>query len=280
MRYNANMKQNPEPGLLGSPQNTPDLADLLAYAHSNMVSGKTPVPKAKRLENGAYVVRDDLLVGGTKTRVLLPLLQASSEKIFAYASPAYGYAQIALAVAATLCGKRAHIFVAQRTELHYRTQQAKDLGAMIHQVPHGYLSVTQARAREFCEQPGAMLIPFGAGFPGAIELIADAARSTGLNPTWVWCVAASGTLSRGLQQAWPNARHHVVRVGADPHLTSSGRHLLAMYEAPEKFDQDARDPPPFPSCLNYDAKIWGFFKHQFGPGHLYWNVAGIDTINA
>lgn len=41
------------------------------------------------------VVRDDLVPGGTKARVLPDLLRGGQE--YVYASPAYGYAQIALA---------------------------------------------------------------------------------------------------------------------------------------------------------------------------------------
>src|SRR5258708_2122848 len=79
-----------------------------------------------------------------------------------YASPAEGGAQTALATVARRLGKRATIFVARRAEPHPRTVEAAKLGAQIISVAPGYLSVVQARAREYCDRTGARLMPFGA----------------------------------------------------------------------------------------------------------------------
>jgi len=46
-----------------------------------------------------------------------------------------------------------------------------------------------------------------------------------------------------------------------------------VLQAPEKFEDAAKDPPPFPSCLNYDAKAWRFVRQRAKPGALFWNVA-------
>jgi len=62
---------------------------------------------------GIQVIRDDLIPGGTKARILPSILDAmNAPDIVTYASPAYGYAQIALAYAATATGRHAVIFVA------------------------------------------------------------------------------------------------------------------------------------------------------------------------
>lgn len=250
----------------------PPLSALLAAAKA----GPLPII-VDEYENGGSgrnysVVDDGALAGGTKLRIFLPLMQASPAKSFAYASPAYGYAQIALAQAAAMTDKEAHIFVAQRSVLHERTMAAKKLGAHIHQVPHGYLSVVQARVRDYCAGNDCMPIPFGGHFPGAVELIAMAARRIRPTPKEVWCVAASGTLSGGLQLAWLQAKHCVVKVGAERDVRGIGTRSLQEFRAPEKFNQDAKLPPPFASCSNYDAKVWRFFKEHASPGALYWNV--------
>jgi hypothetical protein len=218
-----------------------------------------------------FLVRDDYLVGGTKLRIFLPLLRTlENHTDIAYASPAYGYAQIALAQAAAMTGKQAHIFVAQRKEMHARTAKAQGLGAKIHQVPHGYLSVVQKRCRDFCMEHGAFPVPFGGNIPGGVELIALAARQAHVRPKEFWCVAGSGTLFRGLRLAWPDAKAVAVQIGAMPNLG------VAKYKpdhiAPEKFDKDAKEPPPFPSCSNYDAKAWQFFRRHASPNALFWNV--------
>lgn len=213
------------------------------------------------------VVRDDRIAGGTKVRALPALLTGARE--FVYASPVYGYAQVSLAHAATSAGVRATVFCAQRQTPHPRTLQAQHFGARIVPVPVGYMTVVKARAREYCTVSGATLLPFGFDAPAFIDALADVAHDLLLTPTEVWTVAGSGVLSRALQQAWPRAAFHAVRIGAVP---NAGR--ATVYIAPETFQQDARVPPPFPSCSNYDAKAWQFIQTQAKPGALFWNVAG------
>ena len=58
-----------------------------------------------------FVVRDDLLPSGTKGRAMVDFMKRSPATDFIYAGPSTGYAQIVVAYAAALCGKRAHVFV-------------------------------------------------------------------------------------------------------------------------------------------------------------------------
>lgn len=125
---------------------------------------------------GFLVVRDDLLPGGTKRRAMHTLFDERSD--YVYASPVYGHAQIALAHACHDYGKRALVFCAQRKTRYPLTQQAEIAGAIIHEVPMGFLTVVQARCREYCEQhPEAKLLPFGLDDPTFILALADVARA-------------------------------------------------------------------------------------------------------
>jgi hypothetical protein len=218
------------------------------------------------LIDGVHVVRDDAFPGGTKARCLEVLLRDADE--FVYCSPAWGYAQLALALSAQACGKRAVVFTAARRQLAARTQQAAAAGAKIVPVPHGYMSVLNARAREYCASSGARLLPFGLDTPPFIAALAEYAASLALAPREVWCVAGSGVLCRALQIAYPAAEFHAVQVG---HLPAVG--AARLHRAPERFEQPARHPPPFLSCLNYDAKAWQFVRRLASPGALFWNVA-------
>jgi hypothetical protein len=219
-----------------------------------------------REHGGIVVVRDDLLPGGTKRRALPVLLTGARE--FVYASPVYGYAQIALAHAAKVSGVRVTIFCAARKIRHARTMQAIRAGARIIEVPNGYLSVVKARAKTYCAVSGAVLLPFGLDCTAFIRSLSDIARRLPIEPAEVWTVAGSGVLIRALQMAWPAARFYAVRVGAYPNAGAA-----TVMEAPERFEDDAELPPPFPSCSNYDAKAWRFIKRHATPGALFWNVA-------
>lgn len=218
-----------------------------------------PPPVIERF-GALLVVRDDLIPGGTKQRVLPPLLAPGTE--YVYASPAYGYAQVALAHACREVGGRATVFTAKRGTPHARA------GAKIVMVPTGYLSNVQAKARGYAAVVGASVLPFGFDTAEFRAALAAAARRLDVNPSEVWTVAGSGTLSRALQAAWPDADFHAVRVGKPP---SVGR--ARLHKAPEPFERDARVRPPFPSCSNYDAKAWRFLATIAGPGALFWNVA-------
>lgn len=225
--------------------------------------------------DGIYVVRDDLTGGGTKARFLLKLFDKAEEIV--YATPAEGGAQSALAWAAKVTGKRATLFVAKRGEPHPRALMAKSLGATIYQITPGYLNVVRKRAQDYCNATGAVHAPFGLNTPEAIETIAAAARSTGLEPDEVWCASGSGVLARSLALAWPKARRHVVQVGRT--LTSADVAGAKIHVHHLAFGQTCRSRPPFPSDLHYDAKAWETAKARRGAGLVvFWNVTGKPEI--
>lgn len=221
--------------------------------------------------DGIHVVRDDLAGGGTKARFMVKLFEQADEIV--YATPAEGGAQSALAWAARAMGKRATLFVAKRAEPHPRALLAKSLGATIYQVSPGYLNVVRKRAQAYCAATGAVHAPFGLNTPEAIETIAAAARSTGLEPDEVWCASGSGVLARSLARAWPKARRHVVQVGRT--LTKDEVAGATIHVHPLAFGQTCRTRPPFPSDPHYDAKAWETAKARRGAGLVvFWNVTG------
>ena len=161
----------------------------------------------------------------------------------------------------------------RRARPHPRALMAKRLGATIMQVSPGYLSTVQARAREYSRQVGAKLAPFGIDMPEAIEMVAAAARSIGIEPDEVWCASGSGVLARALAVAWPKARRHVVQVGRrlEPNEVAGA----TIHAHPLPFGREATNDPPFPSDPHYDAKAWEQCGARKGPGCvLFWNVAG------
>lgn len=222
------------------------------------------------MHRGVTVVRDDLFPGGTKARFIGKLFEGVQEAV--YATPPEGGAQTALALTARTMGRKATLFVAERAKPHARTLEASRLGAKVIPVSPGYMTVVQSRAREYCRETGAFLIPFGVDFPEAIATIAEAARATGADPDEVWCAAGSGVLARGLALVWPEARRHVVQVGRE--LSPRDVAGATVHVHPKKFGETASIKPPFPSDPHYDAKAWEMCMAKRGPGRvLFWNVA-------
>lgn len=227
--------------------------------------------------DGIHVVRDDRLPGGTKLRYLIGRFAASDELV--YATPAYGGAQLALAYAARMLGKRATIFVAKRAAPHARTREAQAAGARVFQVPTGYLSNVQAKARRYCDDTGAELVAFGGAGAATTQIIAAAMRTV-----WesygpfdeVWSAAGSGVLTCGLQAGVPSLATRIYAVAVGRALHDAGRATIIRYPAP--FDAECRAQAPFPSCPNYDLKAWQICRARSGAKHgarvLFWNVLG------
>lgn len=221
---------------------------------------------------GVIVVRDDFIPGGSKRRFVDRLFGGASEVV--YASPVYGGAQIAIAHAAREAGIRSTIFCAKRGTPHPRTIEAKKAGAKIIQVNPGYLSNAKAKARDYCNATGASLLPFGMESPIALDEIATAAahiQSIVGTIDQVWCVGGSGVLCRGLQQGLAGVKSfNVVQVGRE--LLPEDVKAARVYRYPLDFAKDAKRPPPFPSCSNYDAKAWEFIPKESQAKVLFWNV--------
>ncbi len=232
------------------------------------------------VHEGVHVVREDVFSGGTKRRFVdayVARQARASVREFVYATTVYGGAQIALAHACRAANVQATVFGAKRKALHSRTLEAQTAGAIIHEVPMGFLTNVQAKARVYCEETGAHLMPFGFDYDEARATIAAAAarvRATHGRFNESWCAIGSGTLIRSLQEAQLAKSYHGILVGRDHAEAGAAeqiRHPLA-------FGADAKplDRPPFPSCSNYDAKVWRYARERAAAGRriVFWNVMG------
>lgn len=249
-----------------------------------------PYPKPV-IENvdGVLVVRDDLIEAGTKARALDYLIGHAPEyahvKEWVYgSSPAHGYAQVSLASVCARYGKKAVIFAAARKNRHELQERAIALAAEFQWVNPGYLTVTQKRARDYtvADLSTRMLLPMGGDHPYAHRSLVKVAQGIGVTPDIVCSVGSSGTLSRALQEAWPDADVHVFAVGHDMTREEAGRAIITR--SPYKFNEKVSktDAPPFQSVPEYDAKGWsilqeyrrtGFFGNtKPNPTILFWNV--------
>ena len=222
-----------------------------------------------------WVVRDDLLPGGTKRRFLYRYLQSQSHvSEWVYASPRVGYAQVALAYACKDLGLKATVVIPKGKHLPL-TVEALSIGANIIEVPMGFLTHIQHVAKKYAvETPGAQLLPFGLDHPVIIDEAARIASQLPIKPKEVWSCISSGVLSRGLQKAWPDAKVYGVRVGHN--TTDRERGRAELFISKYKFEQKCKllEKPPFPSSDYYDSKVWSFIKEYASEDALFWNVGG------
>lgn len=221
------------------------------------------------------VAREDVLIGGTKSRYLGALFDEADEVV--YASPVQGAAQIALAAKASDLKKRATIFCARRQKRHKNTAAAAAFGAEIREVSFGMLSNVQHQAGVYVENAWkrwdgqTTLAPFGLRIPEAIACLREACSSIHDAYDEVWCAAGSGTLAEALSVAFPTARIFAVSVGHKIAPGEAGRAKVLKYDRP--FDKPAREVPPFPCNMTFDAKAWEMMKMiSHAKRVLFWNV--------
>ena len=248
------------------------MSKFLDYGYDDIKCDvKLPIPIVEEFD-GIRVVRDDLLDGGTKRRAFTMYVASRPDvKEFVYASPRQGYAQLSLAYACHDLGRKCTVTV-PKGEKTWLTIEAEKLGCNIIQVPMGYLSNIQHKARVYCEETESHLIPFGGDHPIIIEAMTRAALSLDIQPKEVWTVMSSGVLSRGLQNAWPDAKVYVVQIGHNTTEEEMGR--AETFRSKYTFQQECKkdERPPFPSSLTYDSKAWTFIKEKATEGALFWNV--------
>ena len=236
-------------------------------------------PLVLRRHQNVWVVRDDKFPYGSKARFLYWYFRSLSEKgireVVYGSSPRWGYAQISVAWLACHFGIKFTLFIAASKELHPCSKMAVDLGAKVMQVPMGFLAVTEKRARDYANKNGRLLLPMGLDIPEAIAGIKRWASRLDVRPDEVWTVAGSGTLTRGLQAAWPEADHCTVQVGHKLTESEAGKARVLVY--PRGFGSRAKILPPFPSVSEYDAKAWEFIPKDGKGLRLFWNVGRNPT---
>ena len=110
---------------------------------------KTNLPKPIVKEHdGIQVVRDDLIEGGTKRRAFYTYIKSKDYDEFVYASPRQGYAQLSLAYACKDLGRKSTVTVPQGKR-YWLTDAAEELGCNIIEVPMGFLTNIQAKAKKY-----------------------------------------------------------------------------------------------------------------------------------
>lgn len=237
---------------------------------------------------GIYVLRDDLLPGGTKSVLANDIIKKNKDKKeFVYASPVYGGFQIALSIYCKVYNKQAVIFCARHQIKHKNTLICKKLGAKIVEIFPGYLSFVQYKAVEYANKKADRhYINFGAYSEQNIGLLVKRAQkvldkwrkvsqNTSQEPDEIWVAVGSGTLLTAILMATKKAHIYGVQVGADVDIRDP-RVTILKYDKP--FEYESRFEVPFASMAHYDRKAYEMLVQHRGHNPkkniLFWNVLG------
>jgi hypothetical protein len=248
------------------------------------------------VKNNIYVnvVRDDLLIGGTKQRALYKLILANQKyNNFVYAGPTTGYAQLALSYCCFLLGKKCTIFTSGvRTKLTEKAAMYPGCTIIENTTlkeaqNNATAAVMNGTVRDGSSE-SSFLIPFGMDFKEYTDLLEEqlkiAAQNTQLYPLdkkfTLWLTVGSGTLLKVFSKVWPNATFRPVQVGkaiqkenysnelwtrmggqqivdllrVNPYSDVVPRKGHQYQEFYEEVPENLR--PPYPALLTYDAKVW------------------------
>jgi len=233
-----------------------------------------------RPDQEIVVIRDDNLCGGTKSRLLLPLLDLSYDE-YVYATAWYGGMQVALTWTINQLNKqyqtnkKVTIIIEDPypDNLKAFTQFAKDLGATIIRVPPN-LDIYKYAQQYVSNYKGnrRLLIPSGFRTPEAIDelaKIAIAIKQLFGEFDECWCAVGSGALITGLQKGNLAKKYYGVCVFQQ--IPEIGKAIPIIPD--ETFDEpvNENDKPPYPSASHYDAKVLRYVKNRQGK-ILIWNV--------
>jgi hypothetical protein len=235
------------------------------------------------------VVSDDILLGGSKQRIMMDVFKAHPEGVV-YPGPSNGYAQIALSLAAKLSGSRTILLLPKVRPILPQTVLAMQLGGDVREYEgeSGKLSNLRQIAQEIAITEG-MYMP-KLGFEGdEFNTLMTSALETSLildrnEPYSIWVAGGSGTLGLLLQKLFIKSHVNVVQVGKPIDWNFKGVERTTLHIAPEKLSQPATVVPPYPSLDTYDAKVWQFVKAHIDSRKstnqkiLIWNVAGPVSV--
>lgn len=217
------------------------------------------------------VVRDDLLIGGTKVRILIDVLNELDEEEIVYSADHYGYGQLALAVTCEILNKKCKL-VTKRPQVVTEVMRK-----VLNNTRAQYLFLDnfesqkdiELTCRKISEARNSIVLPVGFDFPLFNIKAAEMFKSFPLEPEQVWTLSGSGTLCRAMIRAWPNSDIRCVSLGF-PHANTGN---AVVYHSKQASWEKANNPPPYPSCLEYDAKLWDYVQKLGSEGSFIWNVA-------
>lgn len=264
------------------------------YVESDLFSPRVVISQLNSAGKNIYVVRDDLLPGGTKQRACASLLMSfvrQGYQHFVYASPFSGFAQVALASVCQSLNLQCTIFCENDQtknvrQYHEFSLLAQKYGAKLFLTDSLAEASAQAKiysygSQERLELPlGFDCVEFREILKEKIEVMwKDILTDLPQQPQAIWLPVGSGTLTKTIRSFLPisiqlNCVNVRVLPSTDPRIQQVQQlPNTKLYHADVLFHEPASNLPEVPSNLYYDAKLWSFIQKHAESGDLWWNVA-------
>lgn len=277
----------------GDPQSNSSLVKPL-YIYHKLPSNKELIPSSlydRELiiqdvqfnKKTFHIIREDLLIGGSKQRVGYPFLsKVASDHIF-YRGPANGYAQVALAYTCKMLGKTCHMILNKQDSQRYDvTFIAMIFGAQIHEVKKAHNQEQEEKQAAEIKNimgkyPNAINLPLGLYDESTVHqyTVSQLATVKEHKPKRLWITVSSCVILHAFYRILLDCYFNVVMVG-DKHHEKVDKSKSQVFEAPERFRQTAVKQPPYPAERSYDAKMWQFIQEHGQDGDFVLNVAGLE----
>ena len=253
------------------------------------------------------VIRDDYLIGGTKQRSMIPLLEEIKEETIIFSGSVYGCAQVAFGYATYLTHKKGIIYVESNKR---NTLTSKALSYGIRMTSCKGLSDARKRASDYYKhnKSNSYLLELGgnndrfkeilvqnikAAWPHTIDenddidtkymqdidikggKPKDSKDSKDTQPKVIWLVAGSGIIMETLYNVFPYTYFNVVQVGRTIWEDQIDKKRTTIYVSNEKYQDVAIHQPPYPTVNTYDAKLWKYVLDHGNDGDYIWNVSSM-----
>jgi len=221
--------------------------------------------------NHITILRDDKLIGGTKSRFIKDLLDLN-KKGFIYCSLGYGAFQVALSEICKSLNKECHIFSPDKKIKDINSLKVEENNGQVHYIPYGYMSVLNKRAKDFNINNDYQILSFGADSDIAVDSISktmkDIINHLGYEPDLIYCSVGSGTLLKGILKGTTNSKIKGIIVGKDFNIEHDRVELIKY---PKPFKYESKLDIPFQSNKNYDRKALEYALKDNNKS-FFWNV--------
>jgi len=235
-----------------------------------------------------HVIRDDYVIGGTKTRALIPylthLLSGARIKELLYLGASNGFAPVALAYGLHLLRSDIKLTIySQKTDLH----EAEEIIQFTRYLyPHAnyvllkksFRDIWPIIDRHLAANPHSFLIPFGLHDTVYEEfLYTFLGRHLGQEVDKIarlWVPVGSGVLFRILYKILYKTHFQLVQTGKSFDISDYDQHRITLHISSYKLYSNLEAEIPYPTLKSYDGKIWEF-RDKIKDGDYFWNVGKI-----